>query len=306
MGWSLRLSDKTVRKLAELPIYCQRQKCSPGNVVSDGIRFIQIFAGVRWRGGVKWEWCSWKWRFSLHSFSFFRPFYVMATRQLSGDMTVNDLWHISRSLDCFTSNFSKTVCDTAKVSYYRQLIGDHTLAFDWCHFWWPWSTLYIWRSFQLMLSFPRPFQQSLACFRVARSPSNSWASCIYCTKGCWWRILIWANLQWRHSLGWCLPLSRLTNHQLQLLLACLQGFRPQTPTRVLPLYPAGGLLSPVPRFCPYPKQISGYMYTTREVRSSSLFFRPPNYVENVGTMHPRGESMWVSLCQFADLSPESR
>ena len=25
-------------------------------------------------------------------------------------------------------------------SYYRQLIGNHTLAFDWCHFWWPWST----------------------------------------------------------------------------------------------------------------------------------------------------------------------
>jgi len=30
---------------------------------------------------------------------------------------------------------------------------------------------YIWRSFQPRLSFPRPFQQSLACFRVARSPS---------------------------------------------------------------------------------------------------------------------------------------
>ena len=40
----------------------------------------------------------------------------MATRQLSGDTTVNDLGHISRSLDCFTLNFSKTVCDTAKVS----------------------------------------------------------------------------------------------------------------------------------------------------------------------------------------------
>jgi len=36
---------------------------------------------------------------------------------------------------------------------------------------------YIWRSFQPRLSFPRPFQQSLACFRVARSPNNSWASC---------------------------------------------------------------------------------------------------------------------------------
>ena len=43
-------------------------------------------------------------------------FTYMATRQLSGDTTVNDLGHISRSLDCFTSNFSKTVCDMAKVT----------------------------------------------------------------------------------------------------------------------------------------------------------------------------------------------
>ena len=34
----------------------------------------------------------------------------MVTRQLLGDTTVNDHGHISRSLDCFTSNFSKTVC----------------------------------------------------------------------------------------------------------------------------------------------------------------------------------------------------
>ena len=67
MGWRLRLSDKTVRKLAELPIYCQRQKCSQGNLVSGSIRFMQIFAGVRWRGGVKWEWGVKKWRFSLLS-----------------------------------------------------------------------------------------------------------------------------------------------------------------------------------------------------------------------------------------------
>jgi len=36
---------------------------------------------------------------------------------------------------------------------------------------------YIWTSFQPRSSFPRPFQQSLACFCVTRSPSNSWASC---------------------------------------------------------------------------------------------------------------------------------
>ena len=61
MGWRLRRSDKTVRKFAEVPIYCQWQKCSPGNVVSGSIRFMRIFAGVRWREGVKWEWGRRKW-----------------------------------------------------------------------------------------------------------------------------------------------------------------------------------------------------------------------------------------------------
>ena len=66
MGWRLRLSDKTVRKLAELPIYCHRQKCSPGNVVSDSIRFMQIFAGVRWiQLTLAFDWCHfwWPWTF---------------------------------------------------------------------------------------------------------------------------------------------------------------------------------------------------------------------------------------------------
>jgi len=51
----------------------------------------------------------------IHSLSS-EHFTYMATRQLSDDTTVNDLGHISRSLDSFTSNFSKTVCDTAKVT----------------------------------------------------------------------------------------------------------------------------------------------------------------------------------------------
>jgi len=140
MGWRLRLSDKTIRKLAELPIYCQRQKCSPGNVVSDNIRFMQTFAAVRWRGGVKWEWGLWKWRFSVHSVTVFRTFTYMATRQLSGDTTVIDLGHISRSLDgLFHIKFLKNGVWYGK-SYYRLLIGNHALAFDWCYFWWPWST----------------------------------------------------------------------------------------------------------------------------------------------------------------------
>jgi len=49
--------------------------------------------------------------FSLSS----KHFTYMATRQLSLDATVDDLGDISRSLDCFTSNFSRMVRDTAKV-----------------------------------------------------------------------------------------------------------------------------------------------------------------------------------------------
>ena len=53
MSWRFWLSHKTVRKLAELPIYCQRQKCSPGILVPSKVSFMGILAGVRWRGGVK-------------------------------------------------------------------------------------------------------------------------------------------------------------------------------------------------------------------------------------------------------------
>jgi len=62
-------------EIGRIPIHCRQQKCSPGNVVSGSVRFMQIFAGVRWRGGVKWEWGSWKW-FLLHSFTVFRTFYI--------------------------------------------------------------------------------------------------------------------------------------------------------------------------------------------------------------------------------------
>jgi len=60
------------------------------------------------------------WSLKMAIFRFFRSlssehFTYMATRQLSGDTTVDDLGDISRSLDCFTSNFSRTVRDTATV-----------------------------------------------------------------------------------------------------------------------------------------------------------------------------------------------
>jgi len=44
--------------------YCQRQKCRPKITVSNNIRFMQIFSGVRWTGGVQWEWGRFFQRFS--------------------------------------------------------------------------------------------------------------------------------------------------------------------------------------------------------------------------------------------------
>jgi len=139
MGWCLRLSDKTVRKFAELPIYCQRQKCSRVNVVSGSLRFTQIFAGVRWRGSVKLQWGRLKWRFSLHSFNVFRAFCIY------GHMTAfrwyNCQWPLAyfKVIGLFHIKFLENGVWYGK-SYYSLLIGNHTLAFDWCHFWWPWST----------------------------------------------------------------------------------------------------------------------------------------------------------------------
>ena len=39
-----------------ISIHFQRYKCSPGILVSSKVRFIWIFAGVCWTGGVTWEW----------------------------------------------------------------------------------------------------------------------------------------------------------------------------------------------------------------------------------------------------------
>jgi len=44
--------------------YYQRQKCKPLTLVSGDIKFMQIFAGVLWRGGVKRQWGNRKRRFS--------------------------------------------------------------------------------------------------------------------------------------------------------------------------------------------------------------------------------------------------
>jgi len=123
---------------ATLPIYCQRRKCSPGNVVSGSIRFMQIFAGVRWRGGVKWEWGRSKWPSSLHSFTVFRTFYIHGHMTAFRWYDCQWPWAYFKVIGLFHIKFLKKGAWYGK-SYYRLLLGKHTLAFDWCHFWWPWS-----------------------------------------------------------------------------------------------------------------------------------------------------------------------
>jgi len=139
MGWRLRVSDKTVRKFAELPTYCQLRKCSPANVVSGGIRLMQIFAGFRWGWGVKWEWGRWNVRFSLHSFTVFRTFYIHAHTTAFRWYDCQWPWAYFKVIGLFHIKFLKIGVWYDK-SYYRLLIGNHTLAFDRCHVWWPWTT----------------------------------------------------------------------------------------------------------------------------------------------------------------------
>jgi len=50
------------------------------------------------------------------------------------DTTVDDLGDMSRSR-LFHIKVSRKRC-VRRQSYYRLLTGNHTLAFDWCHFWW--------------------------------------------------------------------------------------------------------------------------------------------------------------------------
>jgi len=138
-GLASPVLDKTVRKFAELPIYCQRQKCSPGNVVSDSIRFMQIFAGVRWRGCVKWEWGRRKWRFSVHSVTVFRTFYIHGHTTAFTWCDCQWPWPYFKVIGLFHIKFLINGVWYSK-SYYRLLIGNHTLhvALYWCHYWWPW------------------------------------------------------------------------------------------------------------------------------------------------------------------------
>jgi len=60
----MRLSEPTTKIRMKIDPHYQRRKCRPMNLVSGDVRFMRIFAGVLWRGGVKRQWGNRKRRFS--------------------------------------------------------------------------------------------------------------------------------------------------------------------------------------------------------------------------------------------------
>jgi len=149
--------------------YYQQQKCSQGILVSSKIIFVRIFEGVRWRGGVKYyifrtftskatfiilcyvaPWwlfndteindLEWSWmarRTPRHCIS---SFLEWAKNQMSAFIIrMSMTWRYFKVIKLFYIKFLVNGALYGK-SYYRVLIGNHTLAFDWCHVWRPWST----------------------------------------------------------------------------------------------------------------------------------------------------------------------
>jgi len=60
----MRISDPTTKIRIKIDPYYQRRKCRPISLVSGNVRFMRIFAGVLWRGGIKRQWGNQQRRFS--------------------------------------------------------------------------------------------------------------------------------------------------------------------------------------------------------------------------------------------------
>jgi len=136
---------------------------------SGSIRFMQISAGVRWRGGVKWEWGSWKCRFSLHSFTVFRTFYTHGHTTALRWYDCQWPWAYFNVIGLFHIKFLKIGVWYGK-SYYRQLIGNHTL-FQLVPLLMTLIEVHL-KVIQPRLSFPHPFQQPLIGMLSRRTVSQ--------------------------------------------------------------------------------------------------------------------------------------
>jgi len=104
--------------------------------------------------GVKWECGSWKWRSSLLSFTVFRTFYTHGQMTAFTWCDCRWPWRHFKVIRLFHIKFFKNGASYGK-SYYRILIGNHTLAFDWCQFWWPWMI------FEGYFTLPSPISRKL-------------------------------------------------------------------------------------------------------------------------------------------------
>ena len=121
-----------------------RATVSEKNVAQGTYSFWQhkVYADIRGGSlerGVKWEWGGRKWRFSVHSVTVFRTFYIHGHTTAFRWYDCQWPWAYFKVIGLFHIKFLKNGVSYGK-SYYGQLIGNHTLAFDWCHFGWPWST----------------------------------------------------------------------------------------------------------------------------------------------------------------------
>jgi len=83
-------------------------------------------------------------RFSLHSFTVFRTFYIHGHTTAFRWYNCQWPWANFKVIGLFHIKFLNSGVWYGKI-YYRQLIGNLTLAFNWCHFWWPWSTFEVQR-----------------------------------------------------------------------------------------------------------------------------------------------------------------
>ena len=60
-------SEPTTKIWMKIDLHYRRRTCSPLTVVSGSIRFMWIFVGVPWRGGIRRQWGCQKQQFSLLS-----------------------------------------------------------------------------------------------------------------------------------------------------------------------------------------------------------------------------------------------
>ena len=128
----MRLSEPTTKIWIKIDPYYQQQKCSPVTLLSGniGLRFMRIFAGIRWRRDIKQRWICWQQQFSVFLLPVssetleIRPALLYCNTQsfirfsvIPKCMTSNDLEWLFRIESCFCASLSGRLasdCDFQK------------------------------------------------------------------------------------------------------------------------------------------------------------------------------------------------